>query len=945
MAFDEITYALLKGKTSSLQSEIDILNGDAETEGSVENKIAEAISGAPEEYEKLQQLQDWLDNHSDMEAALIDDVADLKTNKQDKLTEGEYITIDGNNVIDVKVDTTIDSTSTNPISNAAVAGIAAALEQVAQTASQAGGTADNAAELASQANSTANEAKNAVAGKQDKLTAGENITIENNIISATNTGNAKERELTQAEYDLLSPAQKNDGTTYYVTDGSSDPFQAGAAIDITDGVISVVADDTISGNSTNPVQNKKVAEAIAQLQNKDNQQDGVISNLGTQVSGVQNNLNTLAGTLNGKQDKLTDSDDITIDQNVIDLSQNFKDGLNSSFTNLTNATTANAHNIDLLNSDMEGVASSIVTIEGDLNDLERKEIDDVNAINSTLTTVTTAITDLRNNKQNKLLIDDYSGLVLEPMTEDVDLLRLQYRLDVGEGKGTYITSISSTAAHRPAEVTTYVNAKYSIEQGNDGKYYNYDTETDEYVFPVNDANNITFDSTASVDEGTVAKALQNAESNINEIGNIAGGAAVVAQQVQGQVQDLSQSLNSLYSTVVQLDGKYLPKQNPQYNGTFSSTGNYALGNKSIAIGEGSTATGNKSVAIGNQCYTLGDNSLAFGNRTTASGYYAIAEGDQTLSTYSGSHAEGVATTASAFAAHAEGHATSASGYNTHAEGANTIASNNYAHSEGYHTTASGYISHAEGYQTIANANEAHSGGYGTTAEGTCSLAHGYENLAQDECCVALGFGTSAIGDYSFAHGKRVQATKECAIAMGNSTTASGYESFAIGSATSAPGNDSFACGYHTTASQNAAVAIGNQTLASGAHSFAGGIQTTADGDNSIAFGGVAKALGEDSIALGWQTTASGKCSLAFGHMARATKDYQIVLGSAPAPTSSAIFTIGNGVWEDDNSHASNAFEVSEDGEAAAADFATTVDGTKYTLTQIISALKDAGILS
>ncbi len=805
MAFDMTTYALLKGKTSSLQSEIDILNGDAETEGSVENKIAEAISDSPEEYEKLQQLQDWLDNHSDMEAALIADVADLKTDKQDKLTEGEYITIDENNVIDVKVDTTVDSTSTNPISNAAVAGIAAALEQVAQTASQAGRTADNAADLASQANSTANEAKTAVAGKQDKLTAGENITIENNIISATNTGNAKERELTQAEYDLLSPAQKNDGTTYYVTDGSSDPFQAGAAIDITDGVISVVADDTISGNSTNPVQNKKVAEAVTQLQNKDNQQDGVISNLGTQITEVQNNLNTLAGTLNGKQDKLTDSDDITIDQNVIDLSQSFKDGLNSSITNLTNATTANAHSIDLINSDMEGVASSIVNIEQDINDLERKEIDDINAINSTLTTVTTSVTDLKNNKQNKLLIDDYSGLVLEPMTENVDALRLQYRLDVGEGKGTYITSISSTAAHKPAEVTTYVNAKYSIEQDNDGKYYNYNTETDEYVFPVTDANNITFDSTASVDEGTVAEALQNAESNINEIGNIAGGAAVVAQQVQGQVQGLSQSLDLLYSTVVQLDGKYLPKQNPQYNGTFSSTGNYALGNKTIAIGEGSTATGNKSVAIGNQCYTVGDNSLAIGNKA--------------------------------------------------------------------------------------------------------------------------------------------QTTKECAVAMGDSTTASGYESFAIGSATSASGNESFACGYHTTASQNSAVAIGNQTLASGVHSFAGGIQTTANGENSIAFGSYAKALGDYSIASGWQATASGKCSLAVGHLVKATKDYQIVLGSAPAPTSNSIFTIGNGVWVDNNYHASNAFEVNEDGEAAAADFATTVDGTKYTLTQIISALKDAGILS
>ena len=53
--------------------------------------------------------------------------------------------------------------------------------------------------------------------KQDELTAGENITIENNVISAT--GGTKSVELTQAEYDALTPEQKMDGTVYYITDG------------------------------------------------------------------------------------------------------------------------------------------------------------------------------------------------------------------------------------------------------------------------------------------------------------------------------------------------------------------------------------------------------------------------------------------------------------------------------------------------------------------------------------------------------------------------------------------------------------------------------------------------------------------------------------------------------------------------------------------------------
>lgn len=55
------------------------------------------------------------------------------------------------------------------------------------------------------------------ATKQDKLTAGANIRIDGNVISAT--GGTVYEELTQAEYDALTPAEKSNGTIYFITDG------------------------------------------------------------------------------------------------------------------------------------------------------------------------------------------------------------------------------------------------------------------------------------------------------------------------------------------------------------------------------------------------------------------------------------------------------------------------------------------------------------------------------------------------------------------------------------------------------------------------------------------------------------------------------------------------------------------------------------------------------
>lgn len=56
-------------------------------------------------------------------------------------------------------------------------------------------------------------------------------------ITGANVINAKVRELTQAQYDALSSAEKNNGTTYYITDGI--PSVIGVT-DVTDGNTSIV---------------------------------------------------------------------------------------------------------------------------------------------------------------------------------------------------------------------------------------------------------------------------------------------------------------------------------------------------------------------------------------------------------------------------------------------------------------------------------------------------------------------------------------------------------------------------------------------------------------------------------------------------------------------------------------------------------------------------------
>lgn len=83
----------------------------------------------------------------------------------------------------------------------------------------------------------------------DDTTASSNTTYSSNKINAIASEFTKSVSLTQAEYDALTEAEKNNGTEYFITDAGS----------------GIIIDDTLSPTSTNPVQNKVVKAAIESI--------------------------------------------------------------------------------------------------------------------------------------------------------------------------------------------------------------------------------------------------------------------------------------------------------------------------------------------------------------------------------------------------------------------------------------------------------------------------------------------------------------------------------------------------------------------------------------------------------------------------------------------------------------------------------------------------------
>ena len=140
------------------------------------------------------------------------------------------------------IDSTLSSTSTNPIQNKVV--------------------------------------YTALAGKQDKLTAGTGISISGNTISCTVSGGSGGGSITvDSTMSSTSTNPVQNKVIYSALQGKQNTLTAGTGISINGNTISctvsgggssVTVDSALSGTSTNPVQNKVIYTALSGKQDKIN---------------------------------------------------------------------------------------------------------------------------------------------------------------------------------------------------------------------------------------------------------------------------------------------------------------------------------------------------------------------------------------------------------------------------------------------------------------------------------------------------------------------------------------------------------------------------------------------------------------------------------------------------------------------------------------------------
>lgn len=257
----------------------------------VQNKvITNALNGLEQNVTNLtnevNNLEGSVTNISNQVTNITQEITDLGDDKQDKLVAGENITIVGNVISatggggSVVVDSVLSTTSTNPVQNKVIT-------------------------------QTLNGMQASIGTKQERLTAGANITIDaNNVISASGGGGLP-----------------SGGTTGQAlvkrTDSSYDVEWA------TVGGGGVTVDDALSTTSENPVQNKVITSNLNSLSSSVTNIDNRVTNIETggnvddalsttSTNAVQNKV--ITGALDGKQDTLVAGTGITITGNVISAS-------------------------------------------------------------------------------------------------------------------------------------------------------------------------------------------------------------------------------------------------------------------------------------------------------------------------------------------------------------------------------------------------------------------------------------------------------------------------------------------------------------------------------------------------------------------------------------------------------------------------------------------------
>lgn len=326
-----------------------------------------------------------------------------------------------------------------------------------------------------------------IAGKQDQLTAGANITIQNNVISASGGGgtididttvtpNSQHAVTSEGIYNAIQTAKTAVETQHTTDINRIDGELAGKAStasvttlrgDMEDEIERVEGDykdadtaldtrltavetaqTTTEGNVTTLQQNVTTLQqtqtsqgtAIQGIRGRLDTAESNITQLQTNTSTLSGDVSSLQQTVSGKQDQLTAGQNITIQNNVISAS-----GGGSSVT-LDNDVTQNSQN---------GVKSSGIytAIQNAKSDLETQDT----AIQADLTALTTRVDDVEDDVEQAQT--DISTLQSEQLTLTTNLSTETYEREAADQALRVDVNANSSAIN-----TLRTNTNASITQ-------------------------------------------------------------------------------------------------------------------------------------------------------------------------------------------------------------------------------------------------------------------------------------------------------------------------------------------------------------------------------------------------------------------------------------------------------------------------------------------------
>ena len=305
-----------------------------------------------------------------------------------------------------------------------------------------------------------------IAGKQDQLTAGANITIQNNVISAsggggtididtTVTANSQHAVTSEGIYNAIQTAKTAVETQHTTDINRIDGELAGKAStasvttlrgDMEDEIERVEGDyqdadtaldtrltavetaqTTTEGNVTTLQQNVTTLQqtqtsqgtAIQGIRGRLDTAESNITQLQTNTSTLSGDVSSLQQTVSGKQDQLTAGQNITIQNNVIsasggggsvtldnDVTQNSQNGVKSSgiYTAIQNAKSDMATQDAAIQADLTALTTRVDDVEDDVEQAQT-DISTLQTGQQTLTTNLSSETSAREAADQALRID------------------------------------------------------------------------------------------------------------------------------------------------------------------------------------------------------------------------------------------------------------------------------------------------------------------------------------------------------------------------------------------------------------------------------------------------------------------------------------------------------------------------------------------------------------